>query len=128
MKICNRCKAEKEFSAFYPDPRYKDGYQSNCRSCKGWYAKEATRKKRGSLPRVCVHRSSRLPGDYWNRLEWKRLQRSLAKIVILSREEEIEMLIQEQLRDDRTIHVKYNPSYDENPDVYFSRKYGRIDS
>jgi hypothetical protein len=33
MKVCGRCKIEKEFTEFSKDKRNKDGFQWKCRSC-----------------------------------------------------------------------------------------------
>lgn len=112
VKTCQRCKVEKEISAFYPDPRYKGGHQNNCRVCKNSYAKEANRKRRGSQPHVLVNRSSRRHEDRGNRLEWRKLQRSIAHINIESNEEEIARLVEEQARDDRTYQIKHSFAYD----------------
>ena len=58
-----------------------------------------------------VFRSSRRPEDKANRLEWARLQNSLSKIVIESREEEIERLVREQEQDARTYQIKHGPEF-----------------
>lgn len=61
-----------------------------------------------------IGRSSRREEDRANRNEWRRLQRSIAHITIESRDEELQRLIEEQARDDRTYMVKYELSYDES--------------
>ena len=33
MKICTRCKVEKEFSMFHKNPSSKNGYQTVCKAC-----------------------------------------------------------------------------------------------
>src|SRR5687768_15026012 len=34
MKTCSKCNREKPATAFYSDPRYRDGYYPYCRLCK----------------------------------------------------------------------------------------------
>jgi hypothetical protein len=71
--------------------------------------KYQARRRAARQPHPRPHtRSSRRSEDRENRLEWRRLQRSLAKIEIESPEEELARLIQEQARDDRTIQIKYD--------------------
>ena len=36
-KKCTKCKIEKEITEFSPHPTYKDGKQSQCKSCKNEY-------------------------------------------------------------------------------------------
>ena len=116
-KLCTRCKIEKELDQFYPDPRYKLGVQSFCRVCKNNLAAaimRAKRKRPDAARRRLAYRSSRQPEHHQNRLEWRRLQRSLARIVIESHDEELERLIEEQKRDARTFQIKHSFAYDTN--------------
>ena len=39
-KVCSRCKIEKELNLFHKSKNTKDGYYSNCKSCKAQYKKE----------------------------------------------------------------------------------------
>ena len=39
MKICNKCKIEKDFSEFYKNKTTKDGYRNDCILCKKEYDK-----------------------------------------------------------------------------------------
>ena len=50
MKACTRCKAVKDFSAFYKDSRLRSGLASRCKECsaelgKEWFAKNAERSR-----------------------------------------------------------------------------------
>jgi len=51
MKLCIRCKIEKELSAFHKDRRRKDGYFPYCKKCRRERngAKKMTHKKIGEL-------------------------------------------------------------------------------
>ena len=126
VKICSKCGEEKEFSDFYPDPRYRGGYMHQCRLCKDKAHKAWCQANRPV--RVLVGRSSRKPEDYEARLIWKRehrsedvLRRRIRRFVyreervknkpVLTREEELAKLIKAQEKDDRTYLVKYGPSY-----------------
>lgn len=40
MKICNKCKEEKDFSMFYKNSSRKDGYDTWCKSCSDDYNKQ----------------------------------------------------------------------------------------
>lgn len=40
MKVCSKCKVEKEYSEFYKGKTYIDGYQGNCKDCLRTYRKE----------------------------------------------------------------------------------------
>jgi len=46
MKICKKCKEEKEITDFYEDKRLKDGYQSSCKVCESKRSLEYYNKNR----------------------------------------------------------------------------------
>jgi len=59
MKTCSKCKEEKDYNAFSKNRLSKDGYQSECKSCKNAYGKKH-RKDKGSQ----FIRAKRLEKDF----------------------------------------------------------------
>lgn len=57
MKTCNRCKIEKEFSAFHKNARNKDGLNNRCGKCTVEYNNERYRKNDSM---------KKYQKDYWN--------------------------------------------------------------
>jgi hypothetical protein len=47
MKICNKCGIEKNYSDFYIVKAYKDGYNTQCKSCLSIYNKKYTTDNKG---------------------------------------------------------------------------------
>ena len=47
MKVCSKCKIEKELSEFVKDNRIKDGYAGRCKSCINKYKKGWNEKNKG---------------------------------------------------------------------------------
>jgi hypothetical protein len=50
LKVCSKCKIEKETSAFHKDKQHSDGFNSQCKSCKrefrlAWNAKHPESRK-----------------------------------------------------------------------------------
>jgi len=50
MKVCKKCKVEKELTEFFKDKSKKDGFRSNCKSCVKVY-KEANKDKLNAYAR-----------------------------------------------------------------------------
>ncbi|MBI2449695.1 hypothetical protein HYV49_05355 [Candidatus Pacearchaeota archaeon] len=46
MKICSKCKIEKNFSEFYKNKNKKDGLRSQCKDCQKQYHKEHREEKK----------------------------------------------------------------------------------
>ena len=58
MKICKICKMEKTDDNFYIDIRYKDGYVSECKSCRSEYRKRHYKNNKESINLKCKIYSS----------------------------------------------------------------------
>lgn len=52
MKICTKCKIEKQLIEFSPDKRNSTGYTSQCKICKNLYLKEYFHSDRGHIIRI----------------------------------------------------------------------------
>jgi hypothetical protein len=44
VKVCTKCKVEKELTEFHKDKRSKDGLRSKCKSCRRKY-REANKER-----------------------------------------------------------------------------------
>lgn len=44
MKVCSKCKEEKDESDFAKNKKMKCGYSSHCKACMSWYAREFRKK------------------------------------------------------------------------------------
>jgi hypothetical protein len=52
MKVCNKCKEEKELSEFIKKKDHKDGLSNDCKSCRAIYQTKYNRTKDGKLSSI----------------------------------------------------------------------------
>jgi hypothetical protein len=76
MKVCKKCKVEKETSEFHADKSSKDGYYRWCKNCKGEYDKEYRKSEK-----VQSHQNSKIYRDRKKEYRKKRYNEDLRVVL-----------------------------------------------